>query len=79
MDYLIRLQRLDLEGRVVSLSFPVCQLLLWMAPNHFHFGLLFDSDCFFVYTRLCVTSAWMVSHMVPTRKGALRKGRVHPN
>jgi len=21
----------------MSLSFPVCQLLLWMAPNHFHF------------------------------------------
>ena len=37
MDYLIRLQRLDLEGWVVSLSFPVCLLLLWMAPNHFHF------------------------------------------
>ena len=37
MDYLIRLQRLDLEGSVVSLSFPVRQLLLWMAPNHFHF------------------------------------------
>ena len=37
MDYLIRLQRLDLEGWVVSLSFPVCQLLLSMASNHFHF------------------------------------------
>ena len=21
----------------MSLPFPVCQLLLWMAPNHFHF------------------------------------------
>ena len=28
MDYLIRLQRLYLEGWVVPLSFPVCQLLL---------------------------------------------------
>ena len=37
LDYLIRLQRLDLEGWFVSLSFPVCQLLLWMAANHFHF------------------------------------------
>ena len=37
MDYLIRLQRLDLEGWVVSLSFPVCQLLFWRAANHFHF------------------------------------------
>lgn len=37
MDYLIRLLRLDLEGGVLSLSFPVCQPLLWMAPNHFHF------------------------------------------
>ena len=38
MDYLIRLQRLDLEGWVVS--FPVCQQLLWMAPNHFHFRIV---------------------------------------
>ena len=30
LDYLIRLQRLDLEGWVLSLSFPVCQLLLWL-------------------------------------------------
>ena len=57
MDYLIRLLRLDLEGGVVALSFPVCQLSLWMAPNHFHFRvvLLF---LFFDYTRLCVTGAW---------------------
>ena len=40
MDCLIRLQRLDLEGWVVSLSFPVCQLLLWMAPYHFHWGVV---------------------------------------
>ena len=38
MDYLIRLQRLDLEGWVVS--FPVCQQLLCMAPNHFHFRIV---------------------------------------
>ena len=37
MDYLIRLQRLDLEGWVVSLLFPVCRLLFWRAANHFHF------------------------------------------
>ena len=37
MDYLIRLQRLDLEGWVVSWSFPFCQLLLSMALNHFRF------------------------------------------
>ena len=37
LDYLIRLQKLDLEGWVVPLLFPVCQLLLWMAPNHFDF------------------------------------------
>ena len=37
MNNLIRLQRLDLESWVVSLPFPVCQLLLSMAPNHFHF------------------------------------------
>ena len=29
--------RLDLESWVVSLSFPVCMLLLWMPPNH-HFS-----------------------------------------
>ena len=56
MDHLIRLQRLDLEDWVVTLSFPVCQLLLWMAPNLLH--LFFGSDCFFDYTRLCVTTAW---------------------
>ena len=39
MDYLIRLQRLDQEGWVVSLSFPVWKLLLSMVPNHFHFRL----------------------------------------
>ena len=37
MEYLIRLQRLDLESWVVSLSFQVFQLLLSMAPNHFNF------------------------------------------
>ena len=37
LDYLIRLQRLDLEDWFVSLSLPVCQLLLWTAANHFHF------------------------------------------
>ena len=58
MDSLIRLQRLDLEGWVVALSFPVCPLLLWMASNLFQFRLFFGSDCFFDYTRLCVTSAW---------------------
>ena len=36
-DDLMRLQRLDLEDRVVSLSFPALQLLLWIAPNLFHF------------------------------------------
>ena len=37
MEYLICLQRLDLQGWVLSLSFPVCPLLLWMGPNHFRF------------------------------------------
>ena len=46
MDSLIRLQRLDLEGWVVSLSFRICPLLLWMAPNFFISGLFFGSDCF---------------------------------
>ena len=37
LDNLIRWQRLDLESWVVSSSFPVSRLLLWMASNHFHF------------------------------------------
>ena len=49
LDYLIRLQRLDLESWVVSLSFSVCQLMLWVAPNHFHFRVVLDSGCFFDY------------------------------
>ena len=40
MDYLLRLQRLDLEGWVVSLSYPVCPLSLWMAPNRCHFRIV---------------------------------------
>ena len=47
-NYLIRLQRLDLEGWVVSSSFPVSQLLLWIALNHFHFRDV-------LWLRLCVT------------------------
>ena len=43
LDYLIRLQRLDLEDWFVSLSFPVCQLLLWMTPNHFHFRVVLST------------------------------------
>ena len=42
----------------MSLSFPVCELLLWMALNRLISGLFFGSDCFFDYTRLCVASAW---------------------
>ena len=36
----------------------VCQLLLSMAPNHFHFRVVLWFGCFFDYTRLCITSAW---------------------
>ena len=49
-NYLIHL-RLDLEGWVVSSSFPVSQLLLWMALNHFHFRVV-------LWFRLCVIRAW---------------------
>ena len=42
----------------MPLSFPVCQLLLWMAPNHFHFRFFYESDCSIDNTRLCVSSAW---------------------
>ena len=58
VDHPIRLQRLDLEGWLVSLSLPVWQLLWKWLQIIFISSLFFDSDCFFDYTRLWVTSAW---------------------
>lgn len=37
VDYLVGLRKVDLDGSVLSLSFPFCQLLLWMTPNSFSF------------------------------------------
>jgi len=49
-----RLQRLDLEGWVVSSSFPVCQLLLSMAQNHCHFQVVLSFGLFLrLHQALC--------------------------
>ena len=57
IDSLKRLQKPVLKGWVVSLSFLVSHLPLWMAQNHFISRLVLGSDCFFDCTRLCITSA----------------------
>ena len=51
----------------MSLSFPVCQLLLWMAPIHFHFRVVLWFGLFLrLHQALSLVDGFTHDKSVPT-------------